>query len=100
MAKKSTLERNTKRIILNKKYSKKYNTLKYKYSNAVNKEMKLELHLEIQKIPRNSLKTRIKNRCWRTGRSRGYYRDFGLSRHSFRELAHQCLLPGITKSSW
>jgi small subunit ribosomal protein S14 len=100
MAKKSILERDIKRIKLNKKYSKKYNILKYEYSNTDNKQLKLELHFRIQKIPRNSLKIRIRNRCWKTGRSRGYYRDFGLSRHSFRELAHQCLLPGITKSSW
>lgn len=100
MAKKSILERDIKRIKLNKKYFEEYNILKYKYANANSKQLKLELHFEIQKIPRNSLKIRIRNRCWRTGRSRGYYRDLGLSRHSFRELAHKCLLPGITKSSW
>ena len=100
MAKKSTLERAIKRIELNKKYYKKYNVLKYRYRNTNDEQLKFELHCKIQKLPRNSLKTRIKNRCWRTGRSRGYYRDFGLSRHSFRELAHQCLLPGLTKSSW
>jgi small subunit ribosomal protein S14 len=100
MAKKSILERDLKRIKLNKKYSKKYTFLKYEYSNTDNKQLKLELHFKLQRIPRNSLKTRIRNRCWKTGRARGYYRDFGLSRHSFRELAHQCLLPGVTKSSW
>jgi small subunit ribosomal protein S14 len=100
MAKKSILERNIKRIKLNKKYSKRYNALKYEYTKTGDKKLKLELHCKIQKIPRNSLKIRIRNRCWKTGRSRGYYRDFGLSRHSFREMAHQCLLPGVTKSSW
>jgi len=100
MAKKSTIEREIKRIKLNKKYSGKYFILKSLYFKEKDLKLKLELHNKIQKIPRNSLQTRIRNRCWKTGRSRGYYRDFGLSRHSFREMAHQCLLPGVTKSSW
>ena len=62
--------------------------------------LKLEIHSKIQKLPRNSAKIRIRNRCWKTGRPRGYYRDFGVSRHVLREMAHQCLLPGVTKSSW
>ena len=62
--------------------------------------MKLEIHFKIQKLPRNSAKIRIRNRCWKTGRPRGFYRDFGVSRHVLREMAHQCLLPGVTKSSW
>ena len=62
--------------------------------------LKLEIHSKIQRLPRNSSKIRIRNRCWKTGRPRGYYRDFGVSRHVLREMAHQCLLPGVTKSSW
>ena len=54
----------------------------------------------LQKFPRNSLPIRIKNRCWKTGRSRGYYRDFGLSRHVVREMAHEGALPGVIKASW
>ena len=50
--------------------------------------------------PGNSLPIRLKNRCWKTGRSRGFYRDFGLSRHVLREMAHECLLPGVIKASW
>ena len=65
-----------------------------------NFNLKLEIHSKLQKLPRNSAKTRIRNRCWKTGRPRGVFRDFGLSRHVFREMAHQCLLPGVTKSSW
>ena len=61
---------------------------------------KLSIHSKLQQLPRNSAKTRIRNRCWKTGRPRGVFRDFGLSRHVFREMAHQCLLPGVTKSSW
>ena len=100
MAKKSMIEREKKRIKLYKKYSLKRANLLKKYNNEKSFNLKLELHSKLQKLPRNSSKTRIRNRCWKTGRSRGVFRDFGLSRHVFREMAHQCLLPGVTKSSW
>jgi len=100
MAKKSMIEREKKRIKLYKKYSLKRVNLLKKYNNEKSFNLKLELHSKLQKLPRNSSKTRIRNRCWKTGRSRGVFRDFGLSRHVFREMAHQCLLPGVTKSSW
>ena len=58
------------------------------------------LHLELQKLPRNSSPTRLHNRCQQTGRPHAYYRDFGLSRHNLREMAHKGLLPGVTKASW
>ena len=94
------IEREKKRIRLEKKYSLKRNILLEKYKTAENFEHKLEIHSKIQQLPRNSIKVRIRNRCWKTGRPRGVFRDFGLSRHVFREMAHQCLLPGVTKSSW
>jgi len=94
------IEREKKRIKLYKKYSLKRVNLLKKYNNEKSFNLKLELHSKLQKLPRNSSKTRIRNRCWKTGRSRGVFRDFGLSRHVFREMAHQCLLPGVTKSSW
>mgnify|MGYP001949627962 CR=1 FL=1 len=94
------IEREKKRIELNKKYSLKRINLLNKYQNENNFNSKLELHAKIQKLPRNSAKTRIRNRCWKTGRPRGVFRDFGLSRHVFREMTHQCLMPGIMKSSW
>lgn len=100
MAKKSMIERENKRIKLNKKYATKRASLLNKYRNENNFNVKLELHSKIQNLPRNSAKTRIRNRCWKTGRPRGVFRDFGLSRHVFREMTHQCLLPGVTKSSW
>lgn len=100
MAKKSMIERERKRIKLQNKYSLKRMTLLKKYRNEENFNLKLELHSKIQKLPRNSAKNRIRNRCWKTGRPRGVFRDFGLSRHVLREMAHQCLLPGVTKSSW
>ena len=100
MAKKSMIEREKKRIRLEKKYSLKRASLINKYHNEDDFNKKLEIHMKLQKLPRNSSKTRIRNRCWKTGRPRGIFRDFGLSRHVFREMAHQCLLPGVTKSSW
>lgn len=100
MAKKSMIEREKKRIKLTKKYAFKRATLLEKYRTAESFSSKIEIHSKIQKLPRNSAKTRIRNRCWKTGRPRGVFRDFGLSRHVIREMAHQCLLPGVTKSSW
>jgi len=100
MAKKSMIQREIKRIKLNKKYSKKRDNLLLEYTKANSFESKILVHNKLQKLPRNSSKIRIRNRCWKTGRPRGYYRDFGLSRHVLREMAHDCLLPGVTKSSW
>jgi small subunit ribosomal protein S14 len=100
MAKKSMIEREKKRIKLNNKYNIKRQNLLKQYQTTEDFNLKLEIHSKIQKLPRNSAKIRIRNRCWKTGRPRGYYRDFGISRHVLREMAHQCLLPGVTKSSW
>jgi len=100
MSKKSLIERERKRINLFSKYSLLHDDLRKKFKNTNDTSEKLEIYMNLQKLPRNSFKTRICNRCWKTGRSRGVIRDFGLSRHVFREMAHQCLLPGITKSSW
>lgn len=100
MAKKSMIEREKKRIKLNSKYKIKRQNLLEQYKKTKDFESRLEIHSKIQKLPRNSTTIRIRNRCWKTGRSRGYYRDFGLSRHVLREMAHNCLLPGVTKSSW
>ena len=100
MAKKSMIEREKKRIRLEKKYAIKRAQLLVNYRNEKNFNQKMDIHSKLQKLPRNSSKIRIRNRCWKTGRPRGVFRDFGLSRHVFREMAHQCLLPGVTKSSW
>jgi len=100
MAKKSMIEREKKRIKLYKKYEGRRIELLQEYNNTKDFNLKLEIHSKIQKLPRNSSKIRIRNRCWKTGRPRGYYRDFGLSRHVLREMAHQCLIPGVKKASW
>jgi small subunit ribosomal protein S14 len=100
MAKKSMIEREKRRTKLAAKYAQKRKTLLEEFANATSQQEKLEIHRQIQQLPRNSAPTRIRNRCWLTGRPRGYYRDFGVSRHVLREMAHQGLLPGVVKSSW
>jgi small subunit ribosomal protein S14 len=101
MAKKSMIEREKKRNKLVEKYATKRATLKDQLSDlTLSQQERVTLHRELQQLPRNSAPTRLRNRCWLTGRPRGYYRDFGLSRHVLREMAHQGLLPGVTKSSW
>lgn len=94
------VEREKKRRRLVIKYSQKRNRLLQEIKESSSLETRLSLHRKLQKLPRNSSPTRLHNRCLLTGRPKGYFRDFGLSRHMLREMAHQCVLPGITKSSW
>jgi small subunit ribosomal protein S14 len=100
MAKKSMVERELKRQRLVNRYAHKRASLKEQMKVASSLEERLALHRKLQQLPRNSAPVRLHNRCLITGRPKGYYRDFGLSRHMVRELAHQCVLPGVTKSSW
>ncbi|WP_026100373.1 30S ribosomal protein S14 [Fortiea contorta] len=100
MAKKSMIEREKKRAKLVEKYAQKREALQLEFDNAESPLDKLEIHRRIQQLPRNSAPNRHRNRCWVTGRPRGVYRDFGLSRNVFREWAHEGLLPGVVKSSW
>ena len=100
MAKKNMIQREIKRNKLVEKFKVKRQEIKAKLNQSINFDEKLKLQAQLQALPRNSSPVRIKNRCWLTGRSRGYYRDFGLSRHVLREMSHECLLPGVTKSSW
>ena len=101
MAKTSSIERNLKRIALTKKFSKKRESLK-----KIIKDRKLPIaerfkaQLKLAKLPRNSAKTRIRNRCEITGRPRGVYRKLKISRIALRELASKGKIPGMTKSSW
>jgi small subunit ribosomal protein S14 len=94
------LKEKKKRVKLHKKYKLKREVLLTEYKNTSDFNLKLEIHSKLQQLPKNSSKIRIRNRCWKTGRPRGFYRDFGISRHVLREMAHKCLLPGVTKSSW
>ena len=100
MAKKSMIERDRKRFKLIQKYQSKRNSLKQDINNASSMEEKLQLHRKLQKLPRNSSPVRLRNRCSITGRPRGFFRDFGLSRHLLREYSLQGLLPGVRKASW
>jgi len=100
MAKKSMIERDRKRARLITKYAAKREQLLLELKQASSMEEKLSLHRKLQQLPRNSAANRAHNRCTITGRPRGYFRDFGLSRHVLREYAHQGLLPGVVKASW
>ncbi len=94
------IEREKKRKKLVEKYAEKRATLLEEFRTAGSVLEKVEIHRKIQRLPRSSAKVRVRNRCWATGRPKGYYRDFGLSRHVIREWAHEGLLPGVVKSSW
>jgi len=100
MAKKSMIERELKRQRLVMKYAAKRAELKAQIQNATSLREKLALHRQLQQLPKNSSAVRLHNRCTITGRPKGYFRDFGLSRHVLREMAHEGLLPGVMKSSW
>lgn len=97
MAKKSMLERELKRKKLVSKYSKKREEILSQLKNVNSLEEIFVLNEKLQKLPRNSSAIRVRNRCWKTGRPRGYFRYFGLCRNVVREFAHDCLLPGVTK---
>lgn len=89
MAKKSAVARDLKRRHMIDQYAAKRKELK-----------ELGDREGLHKLPRNSSPTRLKNRCMETGRPRGYMRQFGLSRISFREHASKGEIPGVTKASW
>ena len=101
MAKVSSIQKNLKRIRLVKKFLKKREDLK-----KIIKDKKLPLaerfaaQLKIAKLPRNSAKIRIRNRCEITGRPHGVYRKLRISRIALRDLASKGKIPGMTKSSW
>ena len=101
MAKTSSIQRNLKRVKLAKKFLKKRENLK---TIIKNKKLPLEerfaAQLKLAKIPRNSAKIRIRNRCEISGRPHGVYRKLRISRIALRDLASKGKIPGMTKSSW
>jgi len=101
MAKTSAIQRNLKRIKLSKKFLKKRQALK---KIILNKTLPLEerfsAQLKLSKLPRNSARSRIRNRCEISGRPHGVYRKLKISRIALRELAAEGKIPGMTKSSW
>jgi small subunit ribosomal protein S14 len=101
MAKTSSIQRNLKRIRLVKKFSKKRHELKKIINNKkLPLEERFKAQLKLAKLPRNSSKIRIRNRCEITGRPRGVYRKLKISRIALRDLASKGKIPGMTKSSW
>ena len=101
MAKKSSIARNNKRIRLVKKYQESRTNLK-NITNDPKKsfEEKMEARQQLALLPKNSSPIRVRNRCQKTGRPRGYMRTFGISRVTFREMANNGLIPGVKKASW
>tara|TARA_Y100001970_G_C14138059_1_gene805484 strand:+ start:88 stop:393 length:306 start_codon:yes stop_codon:yes gene_type:complete len=101
MAKTSAIQRNLKRIKLSKKFLKKRTELK---KIIQNKKLPLQerfaAQLKLSKLPRNSARNRIRNRCQITGRPHGVYRKLKISRIALREFASKGVIPGMTKSSW
>lgn len=101
MAKKSTVLRNENRKKLVAKQRDLRKELKRKAIDPkLNDEDRYAARVKLQKLSPNGSKVRIRNRCQLTGRSRGVYQKFMLSRIKFREYAHAGLIPGVTKSSW
>lgn len=101
MAKKSSTEKNNRRINLVKRFAGKRDKLKAIANDmSLAPEERFAARLKLAELPRNSSPTRIRNRCELTGRPRGYYRKFGLSRIALRECGLRGDIPGLTKSSW
>ena len=101
MAKTSAIQRNLKVIKLSNKFLKKREELKKIIKNRkLPLEERFNAQLKLAKLPRNSARTRIRNRCEMTGRPRGVYRKLKISRIALRELASKGKIPGMTKSSW
>jgi len=101
MAKKSMIAREEKRAGLVLKYKAKRDMLRdIIVSPDVDEETKLKAELSLQRLPRDSSKSRLHNRCSLTGRPHGYYRKFGLSRNKLRESVMRGDVPGVVKASW
>ena len=101
MAKKSSVEKNNRRRKMAKKFAGRRSRLK---AIVMDRDRPMEerfaASLKLAEVPRNSSKTRIHNRCELTGRPRGVYTKFKLSRIALRELGSKGLIPGLVKSSW
>ena len=101
MAKKSAIKKNETRI---KKVSLMGNKRKSLKKIIMNRDLPLDerfsAQIKLNEMPRDSSHIRVRNRCNVTGRPRGVYRKFGLSRITFRELASKGMIPGVSKASW
>ncbi|MGA2125601.1 MAG: 30S ribosomal protein S14 [Xanthobacteraceae bacterium] len=101
MAKKSSIEKNNRRRALTKKYAGRRQRLKdITRDKDLPMEDRFAAALKLAEMPRNSSRTRIRNRCEITGRPRAYYRKLKMSRIAMRDLGSRGLIPGLVKSSW
>ena len=101
MAKQSSIQKNLNRKNIVKKFNNKRQSLKKEIMKKdLSIEERFKLQSKLNELPRNSSKIRVRNRCKLTGRTRGFYRKFGLSRIKIRELSMSGALPGVVKSSW
>jgi len=101
VAKLSLINRDIKRAKLVEKYASKRAALKAIIDDqSKSDEERYQARLDLQQLPRNANPTRMRNRCAVTGRPRGVYKQFGLTRHKIREMAMRGEIPGMTKSSW
>ncbi|MDF1719985.1 MAG: 30S ribosomal protein S14 [Minwuia sp.] len=101
MAKKSSVEKDKGRRKLVAKYAAKRETLRLMAKDdSLSQEERFAARLKLAELPRNSAATRVHNRCGITGRPRGYYRKFNMSRIALRELGSAGQIPGLVKSSW
>ncbi|MCL4768302.1 MAG: 30S ribosomal protein S14 [Hyphomicrobiaceae bacterium] len=101
MAKTSSIEKNNRRRKLSAQYASRRAKLKAAAkdtSKALTERM--QASMKLAELPRNSAKTRVRNRCEVTGRARGYYRKLRMCRNQLRDLASQGLIPGMIKASW
>ena len=101
MAKVSSIAKNNRRRKMAEKGEVKRAELRKIIADEnASDEARDEAMMKLQKMPRDTSRIRVRNRCEITGRPRGVYRDFRLCRITFRELAHRGMIPGVTKASW
>lgn len=101
MAKKSSVEKNNRRKELVKlKWDKRQELKRKSIDPNLTEDDRIQARIALNKMPRDSSKIRVRNRCELTGRPRGFLRKFKLSRLTFREMALMGMIPGVTKSSW
>jgi small subunit ribosomal protein S14 len=101
MAKKSAVEKNNRRRLMVARFAARRAELRAIVRDRSREpEERFEATLALAKLPRNSARVRVRNRCSLTGRPRGYHRKFGLSRIALRDLGSNGQIPGLVKASW